>query len=153
MLDVPPSPTGKSWGNGVWLALAYLAIILLAAASVIPNLIGSQGNGARPVDSAIFGFEIAVKLYAVDHNGEFPTGSSDEVTKLLMSPGMDANGKRIPMYLEKPPKDAFGQLLNYEWPNKRLADATKPAIWSNGVNKQNEDGAGDDINNWSEAGQ
>lgn len=148
MPDVPPSPTRKSWDNGI--RLAYLAIILLAVALIIPNLIGSQGSRHDPVISAIAGYENAVKLYAVGNNGEFPTGSSDEVTKLLMSPGTDGSGKRIPAYLMKPPQDPWGQLLHYEWPNRKIEKSTKPAIWSNGVNKQNEDGAGDDITNWSE---
>ena len=46
--------------------------------------------------------------------------------------------------------DAWGLPLYYEFPNTKAPRAIKPAIWSSGNNRQNEDGGGDDINNWIE---
>jgi general secretion pathway protein G len=131
--------------------LLVLAILGVIAAMVVPNLIGTQAtannNAAR---SSIAGFENALKLYAVANGGTFPDGSAEQVIPLLMNPAQDANGKATPAYLDKQPKDPWGSVLNYEWPNSKVPNATKPAIWSNGQNKQNEDGSGDDVNNWTE---
>ena len=94
--------------------------------------------------------EQALKQYAVDHDGSFPEGGGDEIANLLTAAGQDANGKPTAPYLEKVPLDAWRQQLHYEFPSNKIANGTKPAIWSSGLNKQNEDGSGDDINNWSE---
>ena len=56
-------------------------------------------------------------------------------------------GHKLKPYLEEIPKDAWGEPLYYEYPSSKAGD--KPAIWSSGPNRQNEDGGGDDINNWS----
>ncbi|MBM4075661.1 MAG: type II secretion protein, partial [Planctomycetes bacterium] len=64
----------------------------------------------------------------------------------------DSQGKLISPYLEKTPKDAWEQPLYYEYPNSKVPNSTKPAIWSSGPNKQSEEGGGDDVNNWSDAG-
>jgi general secretion pathway protein G len=53
-------------------------------------------------------------------------------------------------YLEETPKDAWGEPLYYEYPSTKGTKGEKPAIWSSGPNRQNEEGAGDDINNWSD---
>ena len=40
-------------------------------------------------------------------------------------------------------------LLYYEYPtSKGMED--KPAVWSSGPNRHNEDGLGDDISSWSD---
>ncbi len=53
-------------------------------------------------------------------------------------------------YLDKLPADAWGQVFQYEFPNTKAPRSSKPAIWSSGANRQNEEGAGDDVNNWSD---
>ena len=45
-------------------------------------------------------------------------------------------------------KDAWDNPINYEWPNTKVQNAIKPAVWSNGPNGQNDNGASDDIVNW-----
>jgi len=130
--------------------LLVLAIIGVIAAMVVPNLIG-QGQRAN-VDATranIVAFESAVKNYAIGNGNEFPTGGQAEVIGLLMSAGQDADGRPIPPTLESTPKDAWQQPLYYEYPSSKVSGGTKPAIWSSGPNKQNEEGNGDDINNWS----
>lgn len=129
--------------------LLVLAIIGVIAAMVVPNLIGSQKKAY--VDATkikITGFEDAVKQYAIANGGEFPQGSREDVINLMMTPGQDADGRPISPYLTVSPKDAWEQLLYYEYPSSKVANGASPAIWSSGPNKQSEDGSGDDINNW-----
>lgn len=134
--------------------LLVLAILGVIAAMVVPNLIGQQGKANVMATKAnIKGFEEAIKQYAIANDGVFPEGSRDEVIALLVQPGQDADGRMIAPYLEKTPRDAWDQPLYYQYPNTKVANATKPAIWSSGPNKQNEDGGGDDVNNWSDIGR
>ena len=54
-------------------------------------------------------------------------------------------------YLDLIPKDAWGEVIHY------LAEADQSRsnmivvkIWSNGPDRKDDDGSGDDINNWNE---
>ena len=127
--------------------LLVLAILGVIAAMVLPNLIGSQKQALIKSTRVSIGvMENACKQYAVDHDGEYPQVAREEVLNLLVNPGQDASGKPTSAYLEKQPKDSWGQPLYYEFVN----GAVKQKIWSSGPNKQNEEGAGDDVNNWAE---
>ena len=129
--------------------LIVLAILAALAAMVVPNLLGSQRKAqVKTTEASISGFEGALKLYAADHAGSYPSGS-DEVIELLMAVE-DEDGEAIDPYLESIPKDAWEKPLHYEYPNKK-ATSTKPAIWSDGPNMTNEQGEGDDVNNWADA--
>lgn len=151
MQRLPVSNRRRRRGFTLVEVLLVLAILGVIAAMVVPNLIGTQTvANIKAAQSSIAGLENAVKLYAVANGGAFPEGSREEVIGLMMNPGQDANGKPVAAYLEKQPKDPWGQALYYEFPNSKIANATKPAIWSSGPNKQNEDGAGDDVNNWTD---
>ncbi|HUQ72353.1 MAG TPA: type II secretion system protein GspG [Planctomycetaceae bacterium] len=131
--------------------LLVLAILGVIAAMVVPNLIGQQGKANIMASKAsIKGLEDAMKQYAVSNDGEFPQGARDEVFALLLNPGQDADGRTVAPYLEKTPKDAWDQPLYYEYPTSKVPNGTRPAIWSSGKNRQNEDGGGDDVNNWTE---
>ena len=131
--------------------LLVLAILGLLAAIVVPHLIGRQRQGLiRATRISIVGLEGALRMYATEHEGEFPDGRREEVFQKLMQPPDRDDGPAAAAYLEEPPRDAWDQLLYYEYPNTRKADAIKPAIWSSGPNRTNENGGGDDINNWDE---
>lgn len=144
-----PSTTTRRRGFTLVEVLLVLAILGVIAAMVVPNLIGSQQTAnVKATKASIAGFENAVKLYAINNDGDFPQTSSEEVVTMLMNPGQDRTGRAVPPYLEKQPLDAWGQMLHYQYPNSKVANATKPAIWSSGQNKQNEDGGGDDVKNW-----
>jgi general secretion pathway protein G len=131
--------------------LLVLAILGVIAAMVVPQLLGRQKESLiRTTKISIKGFEDALKQYAIGHDGEYPTGTREEVIGMLVRPGNDRDGKPISAYLEKSPNDAWGQALFYEYPSSKIANGTKPAIWSAGPNKQSEDGSGDDVNNWTE---
>lgn len=131
--------------------LLVLAILGVIAAMVVPNLIGQQQTAlVRTTKASIKGLEDAMKQYAVGNDGEFPQGDRDTVFATLMNPGQDSDGRTVAPYLEKIPKDAWEQPLYYEFPTSKIANGTRPAIWSSGKNRQNEDGGGDDVNNWTE---
>lgn len=130
--------------------LLVLAIMGVLAAMVVPQLLGRQQEAlVRATRTSIKGMEDACKQYAVSNSGEFPTGGQEEVLNLLLTPPPDSSGRAVASYLESTPKDAWQQPLYYEYPNTKAQNSVKPAIWSSGPNKQNEDGAGDDINNWT----
>ena len=134
--------------------LLVLAILGVIAAMVVPNLIGTQQKAnVLATKNSIKGFEDAIKQYAIASDGVFPEGGREEVVTMLIQPAQDADGRAVAPYLEKTPRDAWDQPLYYQYPNSKVANATKPAIWSSGPNKQNEDGGGDDVNNWADAGR
>lgn len=130
--------------------LLVLAILGLIAAMVVPNLLGQQQRAnISATRASISGLEQTLKLYAIDHDGEFPEGNQAAALAVLMEP-VDRSGQPMTPYLEKIPVDAWNQPFYYAYPNTKAPRSTKPAIWSSGPNKQNEEGSGDDINNWVE---
>lgn len=130
--------------------LLVLAIIGVIAAMVVPNLIGNQQKAnISAAKLTIKAMEDAVKNYAIGNGGEFPAGSRDEVITILTTPMQDSTGRAVPPQLTEIPKDPWQQVLYYEFPSSKVPNGVKPAIWSSGPNKQNEEGGGDDVNNWS----
>ena len=128
--------------------LLVLAILGVIAAMVVPQLLGRQKKAmVDTTKSSIAGLEQALKMYAIDHEGEYPQGSQDALAVLLEP--VDKDGKRVEPYLEKLPTDAWGQMLYYTYPPQK-SRSSKPDIWSAGPDKQNADGSGDDINNWTQ---
>lgn len=127
--------------------LLVVAILGVIAAAVVPALIGRQGEANIGVTkTSIKGLEQAMKLYALDHDGEYLQGGKDALPQLTQA--SDYHGKKLKAYLDEVPKDAWGEPLYYEYPSGKAGD--KPAIWSSGPNRQNEDGGGDDITNWTD---
>lgn len=126
--------------------LLVLAILGVIAAMVVPNLLARQQDALkRQTKVNVSNFEKIAQQYAVDHDGDWPRD-----VNMMMNPGQGSDGKNIAPYVDKIPKDAWNQPLFYEYPNSKSTAIDKPAIWSSGQNKQNEEGGGDDINNWSE---
>ena len=113
--------------------LLVLGILILLAAIVTPSLFNRQRKAMiRTTKISITGLEGALKLYAAEHEGEYPDGSPKEVFDLLMDPGTGEDGHEITPYVEELPTDAWGQTLHYEFPTNRHRRADKPAIWSSG---------------------
>jgi general secretion pathway protein G len=128
--------------------LLVVAILGVIAAMVVPQLLGRQKQAMiDATKTSIKALESAVKFYAVAHDGEFPQGGQDVINSLMEAE--EQNGKLVDPYLEELPTDAWGQVLNYEHPNTKDSNTTKPAIWSNGPDRKNDEGSGDDINNWT----
>ena len=131
--------------------LLVLGILILLAAIVTPSLFNRQRKAMiRTTKISIEGLEGALKLYAAEHQGEYPDGAPAEVFELLMDPGVGEDGLAIAPYVEELPTDAWGRTLYYEYPTTRHRRASKPAIWSSGPNERNDNGADDDIINWDE---
>lgn len=132
--------------------LIVLAIIGVIAAMVVPRFLSQQqSSNIKLSRTAIFNLEKACEFYAVEHDGECPTGNQEAIN-LLLKP-TDKEGKPMKPFIDKIPRDAWDQPLFYEFPNTKAPDSDKPAIWSSGPNRQNENGAGDDIYNWKGLGQ
>jgi general secretion pathway protein G len=129
--------------------LIVLAIIGVIAAMVVPQLLGRQKQAYIDItEESIHNLEQALKLYAVDHDAEFPQGSQESL-QVLIEP-MDRNNKPMAPYIEKLPMDAWGEPLYYQYPNDKSTSAVdKPAIWSAGPDRKNDNGSNDDINNWT----
>lgn len=126
--------------------LIVLAILGVIASMVVPNVLGTQKKAnIKATESSIHGLEQALKLYAVDNAGAYPRGGRDALERLMSR--TDERGNPVEPLLDEIPLDAWGQPLNYEYPSSKL-QADKPAIWSSGPNGQDEQGGGDDINNW-----
>ena len=132
--------------------LLVLAILGVIAAMVVPNLLGRQEvANQKATRISIAGFENAMKMYAQDHDGQFPPGNGDSIIQMLMTPELTSeSAKPRPPYLEKVPLDAWKQPLRYEYPasGNRQSTIDKPAIWSAGPDHQ--DDTADDVNNWSQ---
>lgn len=121
--------------------LIVLAIIGVIAAMAVPRLLGQQQAAQiKTTRAAIVALEEAAQYYAVGNAGTFP-----ETIQLMMQKSPDGTEA----VLDKTPNDAWGTPLNYEYPNTK-ASVSRPAIWSSGPNRQNENGGGDDINNWKD---
>ena len=129
--------------------LIVLAIILVIAAMVVPNLIGTQqGAMEKATLATIKRMEGTVGAWAADHDGTYFQGNGDEVWQAMMQPE-PYKGRKIRPYIEEPPTDAWGNVLQYEWTgdgHSKKQGALKPALWSTGVKPNDES---DDIDNWT----
>jgi len=138
--------------------LIVLAIILVIAAMVVPNLIGSQQTANEKATLAtIKQMEGAAGAYAADHDGEYFVGNGQDAWNALMNPGTYKRRKLKPN-LGEIPLDAWGRALQYEWKSggghSKQQNALKPAIWSTGPDGQG-DGTnpnGIPLNNWTSMG-
>lgn len=134
--------------------LLVLAIILVIAAMVVPQLMGRQKKAM--IDRAkvdIKAIESALQMYSTDHAGNLPEGSGSDFLKQFTVSRTNEQGEKEPAVLTKH-IDPWGHPYNYEYPTQRFGDGTgdtRPAIWSNGPNGNDEQGEGDDIANWKEA--
>ena len=127
--------------------LIVLAIIVAIAAMVAPNLIGRQQESRISLTQAqIKTIENALKQKAIDNNGTYP--DSDDAIRELTQVSEDDRGREHRPYLEEFPRDSWGNVFHYEFDPKR--DTSKPRVWSDGPNGNDDGGSGDDIANWSD---
>jgi general secretion pathway protein G len=145
---------GRRRGYTLLEVLIVVAIIAVIAAMVVPNLLRNLSSSRERVTQAeITSIENTFKLYRVDHPA-YPSGGSEVFQQLILPETDPRTGKQLPPVFEELPEDGWGQPFNYEYPTSRFTTGIdKPAIWSNGENNQNDNGDGDDINNWASATQ
>ena len=128
--------------------LIVLAIIGVIAAMVVPRLVAQQRNANIQVTkNSIKGLQSALEIYAVDHSATFPTGGQEILDQLLVT-STAPDGRQLEPYLKSKPLDAWQRPLYYEYPNTKT-NLDEPAIWSGGPDGKNDNGANDDINNWT----
>jgi general secretion pathway protein G len=126
--------------------LLVLAILGIIAAMVVPRLIGSQQKANIDLTKAsIHGLQKTLDLYAVDHDATYP-----ETLEELLAP-TDRDGNQMQPYLDKMPKDSWGEVFHYQAEaDQSRGNMIVVKIWSNGPDRKDDDGSGDDINNWDE---
>jgi general secretion pathway protein G len=128
--------------------LIVLAIIGVIAAMVVPRLVAQQKNANIQVTrQSIKGLQSALEIYAVDHGASFPSGGQEVLDQLLVA-STAPDGRQLEPYLKSKPLDAWQMPLFYEYPNTK-SNLDEPAIWSSGPDRKNDNGGGDDINNWT----
>ncbi|HWL09467.1 MAG TPA: type II secretion system protein GspG [Planctomicrobium sp.] len=121
--------------------LLVLVIISVIAAMAVPRLLGQQQAAyIKNTKIAIADLEKNVELWAVGNQGVYPPSIQS-----LLQKSEDGTSA----IYDKIPADSWQTPLNYEYPNTK-ASSERPAIWSSGPNRQNENGGGDDINNWAD---
>lgn len=97
--------------------LLVLAILLVIMGLVVPRLTDRQRDAKiEATKVSIEGLSQALKLYALDHDGEPPR--SVDGLKVLMDPGAGDKTWKGP-YLERPAVDAWKQPLHYRFPGQR----------------------------------
>lgn len=123
--------------------LIVLAIIVVIAAMVVPNLLGQRDTAlVRTTRTTIKSVEGACEYFNVDM-GRYP-----ESLEELTTP-QDVDGQKK-VYLKNDPLDAWDRTLNYDRTTRSQKEGIDtPAIWSNGKDGKSDDGEGDDINNWT----
>ena len=137
--------TKKRRGFTLMEVLLVLAILGVIMAMVVPKVLGRQQHAnADATRISINGLTQALKLYSLDHAGEFPT-STEGLAVLMKSPGARDSRWRGP-YLETEALDAWGNTFEYQYPGKNNSDSFD--IISPGLDRTV--GTADDIGNWLE---
>lgn len=136
--------TGRS-GFTLMEVLLVLGIMGVIMAMVVPKVLGRQKHASVDATKvSLSGLAQALKLYSLDHAGDFPS-TSEGLNVLLRAPGRPDPAWRGP-YLEQEPKDAWGQPLVYTYPGRRNVDSFD--VSSAGPDHIH--GTADDIGNWEE---
>ncbi|MEZ5944673.1 MAG: type II secretion system protein GspG [Planctomycetaceae bacterium] len=145
------SSQGTPWGLILGILGGVGVCVLLACGGIIYFLVSPARKAAEEAReeakvqatlASITALDMTIDLYKIDQGG-FP-----ESLEELMTP---ADGRSLAL-LDRIPKDIWGEPLNYEYPSTKTG-SIRPAIWSNGPNRQNENGSGDDINGWEQDGE
>jgi len=149
LVSMAPNTRRKDGSHGQRSAFTLMEVLLVLGilgvimAMVVPRLLGRQKEAYSDVAKAsLSGLSDALKLYALDHAGDFPT-SAQGLQALLKAPsGRDPNWKGP--YLEKQPVDPWGTPLAYRAPGTKNVDSFD--VSSAGPDHIH--GNQDDIGNW-----
>lgn len=126
----------------VLLVLVILGVIM---GLVVPQLMGRQEEANIRATRLMIGkVETALALFATEDNGRPP-----ELLDDLLDPSA-ALGRPVDPYVKEYPKDAWGNNLNYTRERNASGTGWDTLLWSNGPDGVNNQGSGDDINNWDE---
>jgi len=124
--------------------LLVVTILLVIASAVVPRLVNRQEKAnADTTKISLKGLEQALKLYAIDHDGRYPTAGQGIDALIRCPDSNDADLWQGP-YLEDLPRDAWRREFQYLYPASK---STKPfdlsSAGADGIH-----GNEDDIRNW-----
>ena len=119
--------------------LLVLAILGVITAMVVPRLVGRQKQANIDATRlSIRGLEQALKLYALDHDGDYPT-TNQGLDALRLAPRTGDFRWKGP-YLEMPPLDAWGNPFLYICPGHQHPDSFDIAsVGPDGVSNTDDD--------------
>jgi general secretion pathway protein G len=138
--------------------LLVIAIIGVLASVLIFAIGGTKDKADKDATKVLLQTVCgALERYKV-HVQHYPTEEEGGLQGLRTKPNFtnEADGEKwAGPYVESDPVDPWGSPLNYEVmaPGSEEAKTMGYKVWSNGPNKQNDNGADDDIRNktWDEA--
>ena len=142
MRTVQPRCNRSKRGMTLIEVLLVVTILLVIASAVVPRLVNRQEQANIDATRiSIKGLAQALKLYAVDHDGMYPS-ASEGLDALLAETAGDTswNGP----YLESPPRDAWRRDFKYVFP---AVKSNQPFDLSSG-GPDGVHGNGDDVCNW-----
>jgi general secretion pathway protein G len=140
-----PRRTHRRSGFTLMEVLLVLGILGVIMAMVVPKVLGRQKYASIDATRvSLSGLAQALKLYSLDHAGDFPS-TADGLTVLLKKPARTDKAWKGP-YLEQEPRDAWGLPFVYTFPGKRNRESFD--ISSPGPDHQH--GTADDIGNWKQ---
>lgn len=131
--------------EGFTLIEAMIVVIIVAALAsmVAPYLMGIPDRmKIKIVEADMQRLDTALKLFRLE-NDSYPSA----LGVLLKVP--DAVKGRKEAYLEKEPRDPWGEWYQYKFPGARSIVGYD--LYSMGPNKNDDGGEGDDIGNWQSA--
>ncbi|MEO0797093.1 MAG: type II secretion system protein GspG [Verrucomicrobiota bacterium] len=127
--------------------IIVVGLIAALAGALIVNLKDSDRAAKIKIEENYLtsGIDVPLMNYRLS-TGTYPT-TSQGLAALLQKPA-DFRGKWRGPFTKHPLVDSWGSAYNYRFPGEHFE--SQPDIWSSGPNRINEDGAGDDINNWDQ---
>lgn len=130
--------------------LEIIIVVGLIAALSGALIVGLQRTGTAGQISierqfVTVGIKAPLEAYKINMS-RYPT-TEQGLDALMTAPG-GAGGKWRGPYLDQEPVDSWGNPYNYRYPGTH--NNNRPDIWSNGPNGTNEEGGGDDVNNWDQ---
>jgi general secretion pathway protein G len=135
--------------------MIVLGLLVLLAGAAIVVLWGQAQSGRVKLAQTLIGqVDNALQLYMNDM-GHYPTEEEGGLTALITKPAsLDqtiADNWKGP-YLKKEPRDPWSQTLHYQLAQQGTPEAqqTPFKLWSNGPNSTDDQGANDDIKNWTD---
>ncbi len=124
--------------------LLVVAILLVIAGAVVPSLVNRQEQANIDATRiSLKGLEQALKLYAIDQDGQYPS-QSDGLAALMTAPNGSAADLWRGPYCEEKPLDAWRREFKYIFP---ASQSGKPFDLSS-TGPDGIPGNEDDINNW-----
>ena len=137
-------------------------LVVIAILAILMSLVTAGAQAARrrgamtKGKSTIASLETAISMYVGDM-GKYPSSGNVPLVKALQDDPQDTNWAGPYMEFKADELDSEGRLLDpwgspYEYVS--VADGSPKHrsrsydLWSSGPNRENEDGAGDDLVNW-----